>query len=191
MADEGLLLELFTCLHHMGELRITPTTCAGMWTRARRDHEDALVRLAPCVGCTTGAGHAGAKVMPAAPAQPASNGLACARCGGGNGRRLLGGRLCISCYNRQREYEAGRNARGGPPAHHRPLFCVVVGAVGDAGDVQPVRVGPVASPIEALLTVSRATGVTRFGRPRPGSTATPCPPVPRRPGVFALPPKPA
>ena len=105
---------LFTCPHHLGELRITPTTCAGMWARARRCHEDALIRLAACVGCQIGAAHAG---VPTSTSPAASSGLACARCGA-TGRRLIGRIHCVACYNRQREYVAGRT----PAAAHRPVI---------------------------------------------------------------------
>lgn len=38
----------------------------------------------------------------------------CTRCSTGT-FRLLGGMLCVSCYNRQRELRIGANAKGGPP----------------------------------------------------------------------------
>ena len=161
MADDEPLLDLFTCPNHLGDLRITPTTCAGMWSRARRDHEDALIRLAPCVGCQVGAGHAGVPVS--ASVDPGS-GLSCVRCGSGTGRRLIGGGLCVSCYNRQREALIGRNARGSEPSQHRPLFCAIAGVVGGDGDVRPARVDMVVSMLEAMLRLARSTGATRFGR---------------------------
>lgn len=40
---------LFTCPNHIGELRITPATCASMWLRARREAKESWHRLAPCV----------------------------------------------------------------------------------------------------------------------------------------------
>ncbi len=39
------------------------------------------------------------------------------------------------------------------PTHHRPLFGFVARVVGDAGDVQSVRIDMVASRLEALLTM--------------------------------------
>jgi hypothetical protein len=177
---------LFTCQRHPGNLKLTPAACAAAWTRARRNAEADQIRLAPCVGCQVGASNAGAKVRPAAPVQATASVLSCVRCGQSGGRRLVGSRLCVSCYNREREYLTGRNAKGGPCSHHVPLYCATVGSVGETGSVQPLQVDWIASPIEALLTIARATGVTTFGRVQPGATATPCPAMPRRMGTFAL-----
>ena len=102
MPDTDEFPVMFECQRHQGALRLTTTTCAGLWHRARRNAEADQIRLAPCVGCPVGAGHAGAKVRPAAPAQAIDTGLSCVRCGQSGGRRLVGSRLCVSCYNRQR-----------------------------------------------------------------------------------------
>jgi len=159
---------LFTCPNHQGGLMLTPKTCASMWERARRSQADALVRLAPCVGCHIGASNAGVKVKQVASKPKPGDGLSCVRCGSG-GRRLVGGRLCVSCYNREREYLAGRNAKGDAPTQHRPLFCAVAGVVGDAGDVRPVRVDMVASYLEARIVIARSLGLHQarvvFGPP--------------------------
>jgi hypothetical protein len=177
---------LFTCPNHPGNLKLTPAACAASWHRARRNAEADQIRLAPCINCPVGAGHAGVRIRPAAPVQqPASTGLSCVRCGRG-GRRLIGGLRCVSCDNREREYRNGKNAKGGPPSQYRPLFGCVIGAITDAGAVRPLAVDWIASPIEALLTVARATGSVHFGRVPPGAPATPCPAMPKRQAVFAL-----
>lgn len=186
MPDTDEFPALFECPNHQGGLMLTPATCASMWERARRSQADALIRLAPCVGCQVGASNAGVPVRPESPAQQAANALTCVRCGQSGARRLIGGRLCVSCFNRQREYEIGRNAKGGPPSQHRPLYCAIVGVVTDTGAVQPLQVDMVGGQVEALLTISRATGSARFGRVPPGATAAPCPALPRRKGTFAL-----
>jgi len=147
---------LFTCPNHIGELRITPATCASMWLRARREAKESWHRLAPCVGCQIGAANAGASA-PARPS-PTVSGPSCVRCGQGGRRLVLGKSLCVSCFNRQREYRAGRNAKGGPTRDHMPLFCAVLGVVGEAGAVQPMRVEWVSSWVEARLIVARRAG---------------------------------
>lgn len=166
MTDDVPLPGLFTCARHPGDLQITPATCAGLWARARRSPEDALVRLAPCVGCQIGAGHAGAPVSTRS--APCGSGAAfCARCGGGSARRLIGGRLCMNCYNRGREAQVGRNARGGPPTHHRPLFCAVVGVVGDDGVmniekiVRQAQIDVPGSSAERAEAMSNTLGIPR------------------------------
>lgn len=52
-------MEMVDCPNHPGKLRITPTTCAGMWKRAQGSSPDELIRLAPCIGCQIGETHAG------------------------------------------------------------------------------------------------------------------------------------
>lgn len=51
--------------------------------------------------------------------------MICPRCGAGT-TRMIEGRKCINCYNRQREYVAGRNAKGTAPTKMRPLHEVEV-----------------------------------------------------------------
>lgn len=60
-------MRLFTCPRHAGELRITAAFCGALWQRAQTytDPED-RVRTAPCVGCPTGARHAGRAPEPQA-----------------------------------------------------------------------------------------------------------------------------
>ncbi|MBC7160615.1 MAG: hypothetical protein H5U26_00705 [Immundisolibacter sp.] len=177
----------FECQRHVGALRLTPAACAAAWTRARRNAEADQIRLEACRGCPVGAGHAGVKVRPLeAPAQATASVLSCVRCGRSGARRLVGSRLCVSCYNRQREYEAGRNGKGGPCSHHVPLYCATVGAITEGGDVRPLRVDAVSTHLEALLTIARATGTTTFGRVPPGAPSAPYPAMPRRQAVFAL-----
>ena len=178
-------IETFTCPNHIGELRITATTCASMWLRARREAKESWHRLAPCVGCQIGAANAGASA-PARPS-PTVSGPSCVRCGQGGRRLVLGKSLCVSCFNRQAEYRAGRNARGGPTRDHPPLYCAVVGVVGETGAVQPTRVEWVSSWIEAALKIERSTGISRFGRVATGwRGAAPFQPAKRDQSAFLV-----
>lgn len=38
------------------------------------------------------------------------------------GMRLIGGDICVSCWNRQREVIIGKNARGRKPLNHPPII---------------------------------------------------------------------
>jgi hypothetical protein len=51
--------------------------------------------------------------------------MVCPRCGRGT-MRMIGNRRCVSCYNRERELKAGRNAKGTAPVNLRPLHRVAV-----------------------------------------------------------------
>ncbi|WP_431860191.1 hypothetical protein [Azospirillum sp.] len=81
--------------------------------------------------------------------------------------RLIKGRLCVSCYNREREVERGRNAKGTTPRLGARLHREVL-AVNDGTAVRVEVFEHVTSRVEALITVAkRATGAVVFSRPRP------------------------
>ncbi|MBT9100033.1 hypothetical protein KFZ76_20230 [Methylovulum psychrotolerans] len=61
-----------------------------------------------CKGCAVGAGHAGVKAV------RVDLSHTCSRCQA-QAQRLIGKKLCISCYNRQLEFKSGKNRRGNPP----------------------------------------------------------------------------
>jgi hypothetical protein len=96
--------ELFTCTHRPGGLRLTPAACARSWTQAQRLAPDLRPGIA-CSTCPVGAANAGQAPAPERP-------MNCAWCGRSHRRLVLGGLLCVSCYNRLRELCRGKNARG-------------------------------------------------------------------------------
>lgn len=49
--------------------------------------------------------------------------MICGRCEQG-ATRLIHGHLCVSCYNREREYLKGRNAKGNAPKYHPTLYAI-------------------------------------------------------------------
>ena len=87
---------------------LSTAACQSQWRRADElnDGSHSACRL-----CPLGAVHAGEV---AASMSPLKGTLTCARHHGTAGR-LIGGMLCVSCYNRQREYLLGRNAKGTKP----------------------------------------------------------------------------
>lgn len=97
-------LTLFHCTRLHSD--ITPAAC-GKRHAAQNDY--------PCADCPTGALHAAqfgervttGKTRPSIP-RP------CNRCGR-PGFRLISGRLCPSCWNREREWRIGQNRKGGRP----------------------------------------------------------------------------
>lgn len=88
--------------------------CATNWRRA---HEGEGARSWHCKGCKLGALHAGET---AANLWQGQGQLICSRCHSGC-TRLIKGWVCVSCYNREREYRLGANARGGFPVKMTPL----------------------------------------------------------------------
>lgn len=95
-------IELFECTRLHASMTIQ--ACARRW----------LTREYPCVSCEIGEWHAAQlglhRRIQASMPTPAP----CLRCGRGTLKRV-GGTLCISCWNRTREWVLGRNRKGGRP----------------------------------------------------------------------------
>lgn len=91
-------------------LRATLSTesCAALWRRADEINDGSH---SACRLCLVGSGHAG---YTGASQSPLKGALMCARCHRTAGR-LIGKMICVSCYNRKREFFAGKNAKGTAP----------------------------------------------------------------------------
>lgn len=93
---------------------ITTESCASMWRREADNNDGAH---SACRLCPVGAVHAGEV---AASMSPLKGTLTCSRCHR-TASRLIGGMHCPSCYNRQREFSLGCNAKGTAPVKLRAL----------------------------------------------------------------------
>jgi len=93
---------------------ISTESCASMWREGNHDNSEARFR---CKCCPLGALHAGET---AASMSPLKGALICSRCHQ-TANRLIGKTLCVSCYNRQREWVIGKNAKGTKPVKLAPL----------------------------------------------------------------------
>ena len=114
----------FECVRLRGS--VSTDWCARQWHEVNQQPEGRRhPRWVSCSGCAIGAGHAGIDRHDMRSA--ISEMAVCARC-----RRyclrIIRGYLCVSCYNREREYRIGRNAKGKPPVMHPALFdvCLLV-----------------------------------------------------------------
>lgn len=140
-------MQLFVCPRIPGKLTLSEASCANQHKTAQQ--KEWAYRLPHCVGCPIGAKNAGLDVAP--PFQRVS---VCLRCGSGAGRMVLG-RLCMSCYNREREWRLGRNAKGGAPREYRPLssFMFTCAKSGRRYMVEAT------CPVEARLAVQKLWGL--------------------------------
>lgn len=106
----------FRCDRRRAKLSIP--ACSKMWNAAQDATGHDAERLEVCRACPIGAAHAGKRVIARSKLYGAS---ICPRCRKG-ATRMINDTRCISCYNREREILAGRNARGGMPSKLRKLY---------------------------------------------------------------------
>lgn len=99
-------VQMFKCERLRATLAVS--SCANMWRGGNREDVERLER---CKACPVGAVHAGET---AASMSPMMGQCICARCHRG-ATRLVGKHLCVSCYNRQREFLVGANSKGTAP----------------------------------------------------------------------------
>lgn len=129
----GSSLRTFRCEAH--EAIVTDSGCAARFAkaqgRARRTNgqlflsgrgmddvrADSKLAMDACQRCPLGALHAGAAPVTHS-AHYASD--QCPRCGFGT-NRMIAGRVCVNCYNREREVLSGRNGRGNRPKRLAPI----------------------------------------------------------------------
>lgn len=157
--------QFFECSRLRGA--VTTDWCARQWCEVNqlpdgRRHP----RWVSCSGCELGAEHAGveSEQLPSA----LSEMRICARCTL-ESNRIIRGYLCVSCYNREREYRIGRNAKGTRPIKHPPLFDVRLRVADPAKpNADPIQViEGCASLREAMLRV--------FMKASAGVAVSPCP----------------
>lgn len=138
---EGATLRTFRCEPH--EATVTTTGCAARFTRAqgaakRLNGQTYGVSLAAvhsnvaaaraaarhnmdaCQRCPLGALHAGAEPVTHSEHYASDQ---CPRCGFGT-NRMIAGRVCVNCYNREREVVAGVNGRGNAPKRIAPMASI-------------------------------------------------------------------
>lgn len=139
---------MFRCDKLHGTMQVK--TCAERWSLANNEKDD---KYGACMNCPIGAKHAGVGEISQSPLRGAS---VCARCHRSS-NRLIKKHLCPSCYNREREYRIGRNARGAKPVKH-PGLCTVEIKFLNGDRVQTLSL-EVTQPIEVLVTILRDTSL--------------------------------
>lgn len=143
----------FKCPRYHGGATLSVAACAAQWRRASKADDEARIRLHACINCPTGANHAG--VPDFTPQNPIKTGKICARCHR-TASRIIHGRICVSCVNRQYEIQKGRNARGNKPSQCPTLHNIPV-LVCD-GDKPAQKQFLAVDMIEALLSAMKTAG---------------------------------
>lgn len=151
--------------------RLTVPSCVSRWRKADARPPEPWDSLTHCRGCPVGAGHAGVEHDPLAIARDAWSKV-CSRCLHLTDR-LIGGRHCPSCYNRDREARIGRNRKGSRPHITDRLGGVTI-AVASGGAAEVVAADRVTGPVELMIQAVRtAKARIAFGRPGRAWTAPP------------------
>ncbi|HLY04878.1 MAG TPA: hypothetical protein VKR31_03935 [Rhizomicrobium sp.] len=118
-------IDLFRCEPY--KVSLSRAACAQRYLEAETATKRAAEKLLHCRGCAIGAFHAGVD-------QTHFNRFydtpLCPRCHK-TWLRLIGSRVCVSCYNREREFERGINAKGKRPAGVRPIYLMSINALAD------------------------------------------------------------
>ena len=139
---DGISGRYFECLTMRATL--TPRACALNFAASTVLGEG---RYASCHRCKIGRARAGEK----AGSESVDVGWRCCRCGPSGQSRIIGGTLCVSCYNRTREVISLRDGRGSIPVgileQLRPAWAIV-------GELPPTD-ADTPSPYVPLLDTSR------------------------------------
>jgi hypothetical protein len=161
---QGVPGRYFDCPRNMGML--STGACAKAYQDAMSPDYLREGRRITCRGCPVGAQHAGVAAGPAI-----SRFLGSTMCSRhqGDGGRLIRGAICVSCYNREREWKIGKNAKGAKPVHARPIGAVALALV-DRGQAKVVHAGSVTGLLEAVIQILRTAREPvsfGWGRSRP------------------------
>ena len=153
------------------QMSLTEAGCVRLWKSAQdpENRPQAHEGRHHCLGCPLGAMRAGVdraeEVSAATQAKEAIRPI-CPRCER-PALRIIEKRLCISCYNRDREARVGRNARGGTPGLAAKLYDDRI-SVARGARIEVMAVTRITSRAEAMLRIGRAdddSGPIRFGVP--------------------------
>ncbi len=164
-------LEFFTCERLRASMSVKG--CGTRWTEAQGGEGgrygnsvfEARASLTnTCRSCPIGAAHAGADHVHHSKLYGAS---ICPACRTG-ATRMIGNKVCVSCYNRRRELRAGKNARGNAPIElmQRPVHPIEFRM---AVDGRPRRVraqgADLLEPMVQALRVTKGELVFAFSGP--------------------------
>ena len=155
---------LFRCERRAASLTIK--ACSGFYSKANTGKIEPYDTAYKCRACPIGAAHASGGAVPdkvstaKADFQAAQDEWSnvCPRCRR-QSTRIVGGKLCVSCYNRQREVKVGKNRKGNPPRELPKLLCSMTLEIADDNGVRLQTFENVTFFGECLIQIAKtATG---------------------------------
>ena len=154
-------IELVPCTRR--NMKITTCGCVRLFRSVAERMPEPWEARSACIACPVGAVRNGGPVNKAAEAVEAWR-KCCSRCQAA-GRRLIAGRFCCSCYNREREAVAERDRKGNRPRLADQIHAARIVVITD-GAATPTHFDRLLSAAEALVaTAKTATGPMCFGWP--------------------------
>ena len=151
MAIEAAAPEMMRCDRR--NMTLTTPGCIRLWKSAQESRPAEHEGRYECLTCPIGAANAGVTISPVADLVEALRTI-CPRCRR-RSARMIAGRLCVSCYNRDREVVIGKNCKG-----HRPLLADVLHgerlAIIGGGNVEVGEFAAVTSSIEVMVAAARS-----------------------------------
>lgn len=146
--------------------------CATLSTTACADRWNAAISGTTCCGCPIGRQHH----MHASPGEATGPKVRerqreCMRCGRTDLRVIQAHSLCVSCFNRSREWRVGQNSKGVPPTHFEPLTMFAVATETAAGEVVHHAIEARHAAEAVGVVAKRLPNRARLSAARPGRTA--------------------
>lgn len=127
---------------------LSKSSCASMWRKAFSRNGNYQEK---CRGCPIGAMHAGEHEI--STSRLAGKKI-CVRCHRASNRFVFND-ICVSCYNREREWVKGRNAKGTKPVKQKPLHSLTLPYLTAEKQVGVVRKKTAESTSEMITKVLR------------------------------------
>jgi hypothetical protein len=154
--------ELFRCETFRATLSVA--SCGKRW---RQQRDVAFEERSACSSCQIGCSHAGEELVHRSRLYGVP---ICPRCRRRTMRRMIHGRRCVNCYNREREWRIGRNSKGRPPRKLR-LVPARLGLVLDPGGAGERYIELAESAVRDVVELAIAAlrvvdGAIAFCRPR-------------------------
>jgi hypothetical protein len=152
-------LKMFRC--DKQNMTLSMLGCAKLWLSTVELRPHPWEGRFNCIACPIGAANAGRPVVATAQSAELLR-TVCPRCRQ-RSARIIQNRLCISCYNRDREVRFGKNAKGSTPTL---MLAPIAIAVISPDTIKTVEHPMMTGVTEAMIAAARsATSSIYFGRP--------------------------
>lgn len=133
---------------------LSDKSCSALYLKAMSFNSNSFM-FVKCQFCPIGAKHSG---NPSPPEKISIfyRSYVCSRCFQ-RSTRMIRNSICVSCYNREREFMVGKNARGSAPIRYRKIGSAVIWYLNDKG-LCVRKFDRVSSRVEAVISILHNDG---------------------------------